>query len=87
MRLAVIGDVHENLRALQWALKIADEIGYDQLILLGDLLTYGVDVVETLELVSNRLMSSSKVLLRGNHDTLYQDLLDGNSIYYDQLPI
>ena len=87
MRVAVLGDIHANVRALQAALKIADEGGYDQLILLGDLLTYGIDVVETLELVGSRLSSGRTVLLRGNHDALYQDLLDGNLAYKYQLPI
>lgn len=86
MRVAVLGDVHANARALQAALNIADQGGYDQLILLGDLLTYGVDVVATLELVSDRLSNGRTVLLRGNHDALYRDLLDGDSTYHDQLP-
>lgn len=87
MRVAVLGDVHANARALQAALNIADQGGYDQLILLGDLLTYGVDVVATLELVSDRLLDGRTVLLRGNHDALYRDLLDGDSTYHDQLPM
>ncbi len=87
MRVAVIGDIHANVSALQTALKIADEGGYDQLILLGDLLTYGVDVNETLELVGDRLATGRTVLLRGNHDALYRDLLEGKTTYYDQLPV
>ena len=87
MRVAVLGDIHANARALHAALNIADEGGYEQLILLGDLLTYGVDVVETLELVSDRLLDGRTVLLRGNHDALYRDLLEGNSSYHDQLPM
>lgn len=86
MRVAVLGDIHANMRALKAALKIADAGGYDQLILLGDLLTYGVDVIETLELVGERLASGRAVLLRGNHDALYRDLLAGNSTYHSQLP-
>jgi predicted phosphodiesterase len=87
MRVAVIGDVHANALALQAALTTADIGGYDQLVLLGDLLTYGVDVVETLELVSERLATGHAVLLRGNHDSLYQNLLEGETAYYDKLPV
>jgi len=87
MRVAVLGDIHANVRALQAALKIADEGGYDQLIFLGDLLTYGIDVVETLELVGERLASERAALLRGNHDALYRDMLQGNSTYLDKLPV
>jgi predicted phosphodiesterase len=87
MRIAVIGDVHANALALQAALTTADKGGYDHLVFLGDLLTYGVDVVETLELVSERLATGSAVLLRGNHDSLYQNLLEGEAVYYDKLPV
>ena len=87
MRVAVIGDVHANALALQAALKTADIGGYDQLVFLGDLLTYGVDVVETLDLVSERLATGNAILLRGNHDSLYQNLLEGESAYYEKLPV
>ena len=87
MRIAVIGDVHANALALQAALTTADIGGYDQLVFLGDLLTYGVDVVETLELVSERLATGHAVILRGNHDSMYQNLLVGENAYYDKLPV
>ena len=86
MKIAVLGDIHANVRALEAALKIVDENGYDKLIFMGDLLTYGLDVVETLELVSERLENKRAVLLCGNHDVLYRDLLLGNRNYYDRLP-
>lgn len=86
MRVAVLGDIHANMRALRAALKIVDGGGYDQLIMLGDLLTYGVDVAETVELVGERLASGRTTLLRGNHDALYRDLLAGNRTYHSQLP-
>lgn len=87
MRIAVIGDVHANSFALRAALTTADIGGYDKLVFLGDLLTYGVDVTETLELVSERLANGNTILLRGNHDSLYQNLLEGETAYYDNLPI
>lgn len=86
MRIVVIGDVHANLAALAAALSAADSDGYDQLVFLGDLLTYGADVVETIDLVSNRLKHRNTILLRGNHDLLYSELLDGSSSYANHLP-
>ena len=86
MRVAVLGDVHANFRALSAALATVDAAGYDRLIFLGDLLTYGADVEETVDLVSKRLLDGRAVLLRGNHDAIYRDLLDGGSSYANELP-
>lgn len=86
MRVAVLGDVHANGRALSAALATVDAAGYDRLIFLGDLLTYGVDVEETVDLVSKRLLDGRAVLLRGNHDAIYRDLLHGSSAYANELP-
>src|SRR5690242_11010485 len=86
MRLAILGDIHANAGALNGALTTADSSGYDLLILLGDLLTYGTDVEETLQLVLDRQSQGNTILLRGNHDTLYQELLCGDSKYFQQLP-
>lgn len=86
MRVAVLGDIHANISALRAAFKIVDGGGYDRLVLLGDLLTYGVDVAEILELVGERLVGGRTTLLRGNHDALYRDLLLGKYDYISQLP-
>jgi predicted phosphodiesterase len=87
MRVAVLGDIHANIRALRAALKIVDSGGYDQLVMLGDLLTYGVDVADTLELVGERIAHGHTTLLRGNHDALYRDLLLGKCAYHSQLQV
>lgn len=87
MRVAVLGDIHANVRALRAALDVVDYSGYDQLIFIGDLLTYGIDVIETLELIEQHLATGRAALLRGNHDALYRDMLSGSSSYYEQLPI
>ncbi len=86
MRLVVLADIHANATALKAALKIADNKGYDRIVFLGDLLTYGVDIEETLELVYDRLMRQAAILIRGNHDALYQDLLNSGNSYYNLLP-
>jgi predicted phosphodiesterase len=85
MRIAVIGDIHANAGALTSALAAADSGGYDRLVFIGDLLTYGADVIETLDLVGERLVDHRTVLIRGNHDALYSNLVQGESTYVDQL--
>lgn len=84
--MAVIGDIHANSEALKAALAQAEERGFDRLVFMGDLLTYGPDVGETLELVLERAALENTVLLQGNHDALYQDLLVGERGYLAKLP-
>lgn len=77
MLTAVIGDVHANARALAAALALTDRQGFDLRVLSGDLLTYGVDVAETLDLVGHATATPQTVLLRGNHDQGYDTMLTG----------
>jgi len=70
--IAVIGDVHGNTGALVAAIEAAH--GADRVVLLGDLLTYGPDVDAVIGAVERTLESRDTVLLRGNHDQLYEDL-------------
>jgi predicted phosphodiesterase len=70
LRVAVIGDVHGNARALTAALHATKRS--DALIFLGDLLTYGPDVEVVLDQVEGAIESRGAVLLRGNHDQLYE---------------
>ncbi|MEQ1564245.1 MAG: metallophosphoesterase [Myxococcota bacterium] len=86
MRLGVVGDIHANARALQEALDLVQSRPIDQLIFLGDLLTYGPDVDEVLALVQEETEDGAQLIL-GNHDAMYLDLLDGNQAYFDGLPL
>lgn len=86
MRLAVIGDVHANAEALEAALRKTEQHGYDLRVLLGDLLTYGVDVVRTLDLVSNAVEKNDTMLILGNHDDIYTRLLAGQSELLPPVP-
>ena len=71
-RIAVIGDIHGNDPALDAALRAARNIGYDRLVLLGDLLTYGADTRAVVARVGELCAREpDTVLLRGNHDALY----------------
>lgn len=82
MRVAVLGDVHANAAALTAALAAVDAVGYDRLVFLGDLLTYGVDVQITLEIIHSRLGDGRAVVLLGNHDAIYRDILSGRASSY-----
>ncbi len=84
--VAVLGDIHGNARALRAALDQARRGPMDHLVLLGDLLTYGHDVAETLALVSDAQARHDAILLKGNHDQLYLDLDRGDHAYVDKLP-
>ena len=65
MRYLVLTDLHANMHALGAVLADARSIGYDQVLVLGDLVGYGGDpgpvIDRTLEL-------KPVALIRGNHD-------------------
>jgi diadenosine tetraphosphatase ApaH/serine/threonine PP2A family protein phosphatase len=64
MRLAVISDIHSNLEALTSALRLIDEARADRIVCLGDIVGYGANPNECVDLVRQRC---STVIL-GNHD-------------------
>lgn len=64
MRTAIISDIHANLEALQVVLDHIDTQNVDRIICLGDLVGYGPNPVECVDLVTERCEWS----LMGNHD-------------------
>jgi predicted phosphodiesterase len=85
-RIAVISDIHSNVFAFQAALDCAHEKGFDRLVILGDLLTYGASPLEVVSLARGAVARDGAVMIKGNHDQLYFDLMDGKTSYYDKLP-
>jgi diadenosine tetraphosphatase ApaH/serine/threonine PP2A family protein phosphatase len=65
MRYLVISDIHANLEAFDGVLAAADDLSYDRLIVLGDLVGYGADPNAIVDRV-RRL--APHALIRGNHD-------------------
>lgn len=59
MRICIISDLHANFEALS-----ALPQDYNELWVLGDLVNYGPDPVETIDFVR----SHASVIIRGNHD-------------------
>ena len=82
----VLSDIHGNAHAFKAALTIARTRGFDQLVILGDLLTYGCDPTAVLALTQEAIDRDGAVLIKGNHDQLYEDLVGGNVEYSKSLP-
>lgn len=64
MKYAIISDIHANLEALESVLSEVDKRGIDVLLCLGDVVGYGPNPNECIDLVR----SHSEVVLAGNHD-------------------
>ncbi|MCP4837148.1 MAG: metallophosphoesterase [Phycisphaera sp.] len=64
MRTAIISDIHGNLEALRTVLADIDRRSVDEIVCLGDILGYGPDPLECVDLVAERCAWS----LLGNHD-------------------
>lgn len=86
MRVAIISDVHSAYSPFIEAVRAARKEGFDQLILLGDLFTYGVNPVECSELAQDLVENDGALLIEGNHDQVYRALENGESAYYNSLP-
>jgi diadenosine tetraphosphatase ApaH/serine/threonine PP2A family protein phosphatase len=64
MRYVLISDIHGNLEALQAALSFAGNLEPYQLYCLGDVVGYGANPSECLEVLRN----DANLILAGNHD-------------------
>lgn len=76
--VAIISDIHANKRALAAVIESMKQKRTDRVIVLGDLLTYGIDVVETLDMTQGLLDKGAELVL-GNHDEMYMDLMSGKT--------
>lgn len=65
MRYLVISDIHANMEAFDAVLAAAEDVPYDRLLILGDLVGYGADPNAVIERV--RALQPHG-LIRGNHD-------------------
>lgn len=86
MRIAVLSDIHAMADALDAALSAARREGFDRLMILGDLLTYGTAPERTLALVAESVDRDGAILVAGNHDQMYLGLAEGRNAYFEQLP-
>jgi len=72
MKLAILSDVHANLTALNAVLKEIERQGVDRLVLLGDLINYGMRPNETVELISS-MDQRFVAKIWGNHEKAVMD--------------
>ena len=69
MRTAIISDIHANLEALQAVREALEEINHDRIICLGDVVGYGANPEECVEIV----MGEGWPAIMGNHDAAIND--------------
>src|SRR6476661_8123002 len=62
--IAIVSDIHSNLEALTAVLAEIERRGVEEIVCLGDVIGYGPNPLECLDLVRQRC----KVSLMGNHD-------------------
>jgi diadenosine tetraphosphatase ApaH/serine/threonine PP2A family protein phosphatase len=75
MRYLVLADIHANLQALDAVLADAAARGYDQVLVLGDLVGYGANPIQAID----RTMALAPVaMIRGNHDKVCAGLESAN---------
>ena len=65
MRYLVVSDIHGNLEAFDTVMAEGKQLGYDKVLLLGDLVGYGADPNAICERVQDL---KPEFLIRGNHD-------------------
>jgi predicted phosphodiesterase len=64
MRIALLSDIHSNLQALTKALSLIDRSRIDEVYCLGDVVGYGANPNECINLIRDR----AKYTVLGNHD-------------------
>jgi predicted phosphodiesterase len=71
MRYLILSDLHANFDALETVLKKAAAVGYDQTLVLGDLVGYGAQPNEVVDRVR---ALDPLAIIRGNHDKVASGL-------------
>lgn len=72
MRYAILSDIHANLDALETVVRAAQGDGVDHLVCLGDVVGYGPQPAECLQL----LQRHNATVIAGNHDFAVAGKLD-----------
>jgi len=78
MKVAIVSDIHSNLEAFSAVLGCIDGLGVDRIYCLGDIVGYGPNPIEIVNLVRERVHTC----ILGNHD---EALLD-EPRYFNRLP-
>jgi predicted phosphodiesterase len=81
MKVAVVADIHGNSAALGAVLDDARRLGATRLVVLGDIVGYYYGAREAVELIE----AWDAVVIRGNHEELLQQWLEGDAPTRDTL--
>lgn len=76
MRYLILSDLHSNLEATQSVLADASARGFDRTVVLGDIVGYGANPNEVIDLIRGLAPSAS---VRGNHDKAACGITNGES--------
>ncbi|TVZ52815.1 metallophosphoesterase [Dokdonia sp. Hel_I_53] len=80
MRTLVIGDIHGGLRALEQVLERASVSVEDHLIFLGDYVDGWSESAAVIDFLIALSLKQKTTLIRGNHDDLVQQWLEGRAM-------
>lgn len=83
-RILVIGDIHGGLRALHQIMERAKVTTNDMLIFLGDYVDGWSESPQVINYLIDLGKKQNCVFLRGNHDELLLDWLEGNTKNFDE---
>jgi predicted phosphodiesterase len=73
MKYGILGDIHANLEALEAVLEDMEKQGVKRYVSVGDLVGYGANPIECVDIVRGRLKA---VVTAGNHDFAAVDKLN-----------
>jgi serine/threonine protein phosphatase 1 len=76
-RNLVVGDIHSGLKALEQVLERAGVTPEDRLVFLGDYVDGWSDAVATVDFLIRLQKSHNCIFIRGNHDELCMEWLQG----------
>lgn len=73
MKYGILGDIHANQEALEAVLEEMEKQGVEKHVSVGDLVGYGANPVECIDIVRNKLKAT---VTAGNHDFAAVDKLN-----------
>jgi len=85
-RIAVISDVHANADSLAVVFEELSRESVDLSIFLGDLLTYGMQPEQVLEMLVEYNSHNESVFIKGNHDQIYFDIQGSQGVTDYKMP-
>lgn len=86
MKFVIVNDIHANSVAMKEFMAGLLNINFDKLIFLGDALTYGVNVKETIDLLHQLEKKYDCVFIKGNHEQIYFDYQNNDNYQYKKFP-